>query len=225
MTRYYHYLRVVMVQDAIKYLLNHDFPIHSCLDIGCNRGYYSAIFGDLGAQVDAVDPDLRSDRVIHHPNVVYHKADFLKWNSDKKYDVILFFEVYEHIPPDSREIFIEKIKQSLNPGGIILFSGPNRISLFYFGGFIKSLIPLTLGKIQEIDWHYRIPFYYYHKMFENNQSQIVSWQTNGVLFVFSNKIESILGKHCIQLLLDLDRRVSGLTSGLGANYFCIVQVK
>ncbi|WP_265580843.1 class I SAM-dependent methyltransferase [Methanofollis aquaemaris] len=214
-----------MVQDAIKYLQNNNFSIQNCLDIGCNRGYYSAIFGDLGAQVDAVDPYLRSDLVIRHPNVTYHKADFLKWTVDKKYDVILFFEVYEHIPPESREIFIEKIKQSLNPGGIILFSGPNCISLFYSGGFIKSLIPRILGKIPEIDWHYKIPFFFYRKLFKNDESQIISWQTNGITLVFSNKIELMLGKSCTQRLLNLDRCVSRLTSGLGANYFCIVQMK
>lgn len=225
MTRYYHYLRVVVVQDAIKYLQNNNFSIERCLDIGCNRGYYSAIFGNLGAQVDAVDPHLHSDLLIRHPNVTYYKADFLKWTLDKKYDIILFFEVYEHIPPEYRDIFIEKIKKSLNPGGIVLFSGPNCVSLFYSGGYIKSLIPLILGKIPEIDWHYRIPFYFYQKMFENDESRIVSWQTNGVLPIFSNKIESLLGISRIQKLLDLDRRVSRLTSGLGSNYFCIVHVK
>ena len=225
MTRYYHYLRVAMVCDAITAIQNNSISVESCLDIGCNGGYYSAIFGDIGAKVDAVDPHLCYESVISHQNVVYHKVDFLEWDSDKKYDVILAFEVYEHIPPENREKFIEKIRHSLNRGGIILFSGPNCISLFYFGGFIKSIIPLLMGKISEIDWHYRIPFYFYQIMLENDECKVGSWQTNGVILVFSNKFESILGKSLIQRLLNLDRRLSGVMPSLGANYFCTVQMK
>lgn len=225
MTRYYHYLRFSMVRDTIKSLQKNGIFFEKCLDIGCSRGYYSAILGGLGAKVDAVDPYLCFESIISHQNVIYHKVDFLEWESDKKYDLILAFEVYEHISPEKREEFIVKIRRSLNPGGIILFSGPNCISLFYFGGFIKSLIPFLLGKISEIDWHYRIPFYFYQKMLVNDEFQIISWQTNGVMLVFSNKFESILGKSRIQRLLNLDRRVSGIIPGLGANYFCTVKKK
>ena len=123
-TRYYHYLRwksILQYMDLIFKNVKADAKV--ALDIGCNRGYYSAKLGSLGFKVDAVDMNLDSYQLIHNPNVTYFEEDFLNWVPPRKYDFIMTFEVYEHIPLDKREKFIKKVVSLLNPGGTLLFSG------------------------------------------------------------------------------------------------------
>ena len=76
--------------------------------------------GDLGLKVDAIDLNLESYQLMYNPNVTYFEGDFLNWVPPRKYDLIMTFEVYEHIPPNEREKFIQKTVTLLNPGGILL---------------------------------------------------------------------------------------------------------
>ncbi len=174
------------------------------LDIGCNRGYYSAKLGNLGLKVDAVDLDLDPYQLIYNPNVTYFEEDFLNWVPPRKYDLIMTFEVYEHIPPNEREKFIQKVVGLLNPGGILLFSGPNCLSLYYGAGYVKDSIKKVFNYTDEIDWHYRIPYQYYNQIFASRSLEITNWHTNGVFPIFSNKLERPLEVLSIQLITDLD---------------------
>jgi len=193
------------------------------LDIGCNRGYYSAKLGSLGFKVDAVDMNLDSYQLIHNPNVTYFEEDFLNWVPPRKYDFIMTFEVYEHIPLDKREKFIKKVVSLLNPGGTLLFSGPNCFSLYYGAGYVKDSIKKAFGYTDEIDWHYRIPCQYYAQIFTSQNLEITNWHTNGVFPVFSNKLERPLEVLSTQLITDLDLSLSMIFKGLGANYFAILK--
>ena len=128
-TRYLHYLRWRSVLQSLNIILKYvKTDAKTALDIGCNRGYYSSKLGDLGLKVDAVDLILTPSR-ISNSNIMYFEDDFLKWNPPRKYDLIMASEVYEHILPSERGLFLEKIVTTLNSGGVLLFSGPNCLSL------------------------------------------------------------------------------------------------
>ena len=223
-TRYYHYLRwksVLQYTDLIFKNVKTDAKI--ALDIGCNRGYYSAKLGSLDLKVDAIDLNLESYQLICNPNVTYFEGDFLNWVPPRKYDLIMTFEVYEHIHPNEREKFIKKLVTLLNPGGILLFSGPNCFSLYYGAGYVKDSIKKAFGYVDEVDWHYRIPYQYYNHIFASQNLEITSWHTNGVFPVFSNKLERILEILSTQLITDLDLTLSKIFKGFGANYFAILK--
>lgn len=223
-TRYYHYLRWKSVLDYIDFIFKNIKPdAKVALDIGCNRGYYSAKLGCLGLTVDAVDLNLNSYQLIRNPNVTYFEEDFLNWVPPRKYDLIMTFEVYEHIPQNKRQMFIEKIVNLLNPGGILLFSGPNCHSMYYGAGYVKDSIKKVFGCVDEIDWHYRIPCQYYNQMFASQNLEIINWYTNGVFPVFSNKLEKILKIFSTQFITDLDLSLSEILKGFGANYFAVLK--
>lgn len=223
-TRYYHYLRVLNVLQFLKYTFDKVKPdINTCLDIGCNWGYYDVMLGELGIKVDALDIDLDFSKVLRHPNVIYFKTDFLEWNTNKKYDIILALEVYEHLPPQKRSKFIEKIASLLNVDGILLFSGPNCMSLYYGGSHFNGMLKKVMGKIEEVDWHYRIPFFFYNHMLRNYNLKIIKWKTNGVFPCFSNAFEMILNNFSLQFLIGFDKYTSEFLKGLGANYICLLK--
>jgi SAM-dependent methyltransferase len=196
------------------------------LDIGCSYGWYSNILISNGVQsVDAIDLTSYKESVITDSRIVFHNEDFLKKKFDKKYDIILAFEVYEHIPEDKRPAFLEKLASLLNPKGMLVFSGPNSISLLYGCAFIVSTIKNLYSGKKEIDWHYRIPFFYYNGILENDSLTIINWETNGVFPLYPHSIERILGKKIIQIVADIDYCVAPVLKGLGANYFCVIQRK
>lgn len=223
-TRYFHYLRWKVVLQSIDNILK-DKNANKliALDIGCNRGYYSTYLGEYGVKVDALDVNLDLSKVLSNPNVNYIEKNILDMFPDKKYDLILAFEVYEHLSPNDRGAFIKKINDLLVPGGIFLFSGPNCISLHYGGGYIKSVIGKVLGYSGEIDWHYRIPFYYYNNLFFKQGFENISWFTNGIFLVISNKqecLKKLLPRQCV---LNLDSVLSNIFKGFGANYFVVLK--
>ena len=219
-TRYYHYLRVTNVLQFLKYTVSKVKPdINTCLDIGCNRGYYSTMIGDLGIKTDALDVDLDSRKVIKHPNVTYFKTDFLEWDTTRKYDLIIALEVYEHISTQKREKFIGKIVSLLNPGGILLFSGPNCISLYYGAGHLKGAFEKSMGKIEEVDWHYRIPFFFYNRMFTNHNLEIIKWRTNGVFPCFTNTFEKVLNDFLLRSSINSDKYISKFFRGGGCKLY------
>jgi len=208
----------------VKFILNGAKPdTKTVLDIGCNRGYFSAKFGEIGLKVDAVDLKLDRDRMIHSPNVIYFEENFLDWTPPQKYDLIMAFEVYEHIPPAEREAFIRKIDSLLNPGGLLLFSGPNCYSFLYGWGYVRHSIKRILGYIEELDWHYRIPYRYYNRIFTSQDFEIINWHTNGIFPVLSNKLEKIFDLLSAQSIINIDLLLSDLFRGLGANYFAILK--
>jgi 2-polyprenyl-3-methyl-5-hydroxy-6-metoxy-1,4-benzoquinol methylase len=223
-TRYYHYLRWKSVLQYIDFIFkNVKDDAKVALDIGCNGGYYSAKLGSLGLKVDAIDLNLKSYRLINNPNATYFEGDFLTWVPPRKYDLIMAFEVYEHIPPNERENFIQKIVNLLNPGGILLFSGPNCFSLYYGAGYVKDNIKQVFGYVDEVNWHYRIPYQHYSRIFASQNLEIITWHTNGVFPVYSNKLERILEILSTQLITDLDLTASKIFKGFGANYFAILK--
>jgi len=225
LTRYYHFLRfrkVITILDSI--FQKHEL-LHG-LDIGCSYGWYSNILISKGVQsVDAIDSTSYQESVITDSRITFYKGDFLTVELEKKYDIILAFEVYEHIPERERPAFLDKIATLLNPGGILIFSGPNSISMLYGCAFIVSFLKQYLASKKGIDWHYRIPFFYYNRILENDYLTIIKWETNGVFALYPHSLERIMGKTIIQSVADFDNLISPLLKGLGANYYCVIQRK
>ncbi|GAB2983572.1 class I SAM-dependent methyltransferase [Mucilaginibacter puniceus] len=101
--------------------------ITSALDIGCGAGNFGRILKTrFNAEVWGIEPDKKSaaiaegvlDKII---NDVFDDESLKKL--DRKFDVIFFNDVLEHVPdPDWA---LRKCHQLLNPGGVIVASLPN----------------------------------------------------------------------------------------------------
>ena len=194
------------------------------MDIGCSYGWYSNILISKGVQrVDAIDLTAYEESVITDSRITFYNEDFLEKKFDTRYDIILAFEVYEHIPADKRSEFLEKLSSLMNPGGVLVFSGPNSISLLYGCAFIISALKYLFSDKQDIDWHYRIPFFHYNRIFPNASLSILNWETNGIFPLYPHSIERILGERTIQTIVNIDAVIAPALKGIGANYFCVVQ--
>jgi len=99
------------------------------LDVGCGNGVFMKEAQRLGYKVVGIDFDRENIKIAREHfglNDVFPLTleELITSYQDKKFDVITFFEVLEHM--DNPGNFINSIKTGLKPGGHIALSVPNR---------------------------------------------------------------------------------------------------
>ena len=107
------------------------------LDIGCGGGLISEEVSKLGADVTGIDFVKENIKVAkmhakkNDLNINYIVKDFEKEKITSKFDVIIIFEVLEHL--NDWESFLKKIRLNLKKNGILIISTINKnlISKFF----------------------------------------------------------------------------------------------
>jgi GT2 family glycosyltransferase/2-polyprenyl-3-methyl-5-hydroxy-6-metoxy-1,4-benzoquinol methylase len=99
------------------------------LEIGCGSGYGTKYIAESGAQkVTAYDIDSKAidfaNKNFSHSNIVFAQGDAETLILNKKYDVILSFEVIEHL--NHPEKLLQTVSKSLKKGGVFILSTPNK---------------------------------------------------------------------------------------------------
>ena len=100
------------------------------LDVGCGGGIICEPLARLGAKVTGIDfaPNNIIAAKIHSKKnklkINYINKDIEKSKLDEKFDIILMFEVLEHL--DNWKKTINNIKKNLNKNGLIIISTINR---------------------------------------------------------------------------------------------------
>jgi 2-polyprenyl-3-methyl-5-hydroxy-6-metoxy-1,4-benzoquinol methylase len=119
------------------------------LEIGIGGGEMLAAAMEMGYNVDAVEI-CREDceKVASVLGIDIKWCDFLKFETTKKYDVIIMGDVLEHISEPVRAL--EKAKQLLNEDAVLWLSTPN-----YNSGFSR------LMKFKDAMWNQKNHFTYF----------------------------------------------------------------
>ncbi len=101
-----------------------DFSQHSVLDVGSGLAVFPAAMKRGGWQVSCVDPDPRN--VAHardYVGVTAYHADFAKFETEARFDVISLNKVLEHVPAPID--FLAHTKRFLKPGGFVYLEVPD----------------------------------------------------------------------------------------------------
>lgn len=99
----------------------------SVLDVGCGTGYGAHLLSETASSVLAIDnsPDAieycRQNFIA--PNLEFRVVDAASLNLDQKFDVVLSFQVIEHLPDP--EAFLRSLREHTRPGGMVLVTTPN----------------------------------------------------------------------------------------------------
>ena len=100
------------------------------LDLGSGEGFGSALLAGEAASVDGIDIDPRS---VEHsqlnygaPNLTFHQGSALELGAfaDDAFDVVVAFEVLEHLVAQAR--MLDEIDRVLAPDGVLIMSTPDR---------------------------------------------------------------------------------------------------
>lgn len=95
----------------------------SVLDVGCSGGFFLDRFYQKGNECYGVEFSKTAARIAGQRHIVYH-GDFANMNFDRKFDLIVFRGVIEHIPYP--KTYLDKAIKLLNTNGLIyLTSTPN----------------------------------------------------------------------------------------------------
>jgi 2-polyprenyl-6-hydroxyphenyl methylase/3-demethylubiquinone-9 3-methyltransferase len=99
------------------------------LDVGSGGGFLTATLSDAGHDVIGIDPSMASVREAdEHVQASFAVAtgESLPF-SDDSLDAVTCSEVLEHV--DDPEVVVAEISRVLRPGGLLVFSMPNRTLL------------------------------------------------------------------------------------------------
>ncbi len=118
----------------------------SFFEVGCFPGRYSALFGEKGFELNGLDltpavmnqlPEWFKEKRYNVGEFI--KSDFLKYNSNKQYDVVASFGFIEHFT-DWPSV-IQKHANMVKDGGTLIISTPN------FKGIIQRLLHSGLDEV------------------------------------------------------------------------------
>lgn len=96
--------------------------------------------------IDIIEPSPLYEEATHNVKkykkvTVYNKELKNMIKMKKKYDIILFLEIIEHL--DSPESAIKDIKKLLKPNGVLILSTPNKFVYYFFCRLKKEPIDPT----------------------------------------------------------------------------------
>jgi len=136
--RYYQYgIEIKSKENPLKFLGYSEeayYPIYKffknktgldILEIGCGYGYTSYAIRKQGNNVIGLDISQNAIKFANTNFGNFHvNFDVDKFVSDKKFDVIIATEVFEHL--ENPYLFVKKIKEFLKKDGKILMTTPNK---------------------------------------------------------------------------------------------------
>jgi 2-polyprenyl-6-hydroxyphenyl methylase/3-demethylubiquinone-9 3-methyltransferase len=120
-------IRMKYIQEVINKKQLNKFKI---LDLGCGGGLVSEGLSKLGANVTGIDfvkENIHSAKIHAQKknlNINYKILDFENENIPSRYDIIIIFEVLEHL--SDWKAFIKKIQSNLKSNGVLIISTINK---------------------------------------------------------------------------------------------------
>lgn len=99
-----------------KWIAEHISP-RNVLDLGCGPGIHTYSLNEIGIPCIGIDIDERVDSKNY-----IHRESLLDLNGKYKAKLAICFEVAEHIDPTHNDEIVEQIYQSIDSGGILMFT-------------------------------------------------------------------------------------------------------
>ncbi len=105
----------------------------SVLDIGTGYGFGANYLKKKGAKsVKGIDIDKEAinfaKKKFTTPYITFSSGDVTTYKFQKeKYDVVIAFDVIEHLPLKKHEVFLKKMKDVINHNGILIVGTPNKL--------------------------------------------------------------------------------------------------
>ncbi len=173
-------------------------PGRDLMEVGCGTGGFLQFAKEKGWNVFGIDSSSENISKLAEKGIEGSAVPFLAASAERKFDVIVFWDLIEH--PQDPFSFIQKSKDLLRPGGLVLIAAPHYPNLlsvvaswFYrlSGGKIKR--PAEKLYFLEHTSYFSVPTM--GALLEKGDLQIVkSWKTETDLdrYVFPEPLKTCL---------------------------------
>lgn len=103
----------------------------SVLEVGAGFGLFSMLLSKENSyEIEVIEPFNKSQYIFKDKNIIINRLTLEKYLTqvkNKKFDIIVLFDVLEHLNEPS--IILEKLNKILNKNGIVIIQLPNHNSL------------------------------------------------------------------------------------------------
>jgi 2-polyprenyl-3-methyl-5-hydroxy-6-metoxy-1,4-benzoquinol methylase len=134
-----------------------NFENKKILDIGCSYGWFEKFVGEKAEKIIGIDLDEKdlenAKSEVKLKNVKFEKGSALNLKKFKKdyFDIVIMFDVIEHIPKNSEDLVLKEIKRVLKKNGKLLISTPaNNFSNFFDPAWYFGHRHYSKSKMQNI---------------------------------------------------------------------------
>ena len=173
-----------------------------CLDIGCSSGVITSDVQPFFKFMVGIDYDIAGLRLIsdeQKAQTLFIRGDAMHLPFPKQsFDAIICAQIYEHVP-DGHNLFSE-IERLIRPGGIVFFSGPNKlfpIEPHYFLPFIHWLPEKTADRYLQLvkgKQYFDIKSRTFWELKKLMMAYDIFDMTLPVMRFFSNRHKSVMSK-------------------------------
>lgn len=135
------------------------YPEAQAIDLGCGRGEWLELLGEIGFNARGVDLDegmLEASRALNLKTELMDALTALQQLPDSSQAIVSGFHLIEHIPFDVLLALVKEAKRVLVPAGLLIFETPNPENLivgtssFYLDPtHVKPIPPLLLAFLPE----------------------------------------------------------------------------
>ncbi|MDN3988223.1 class I SAM-dependent methyltransferase [Zwartia vadi] len=135
------------------------YPEAQAIDLGCGRGEWLELLGEVGFNARGVDLDegmLQACRELNLKTELMDALTALRQLPDSSQAIVSAFHLIEHIPFEVLLALVEEAKRVLVPAGLLIFETPNPENLivgtssFYLDPtHVKPIPPLLLAFLPE----------------------------------------------------------------------------
>jgi SAM-dependent methyltransferase len=118
---------ILIPHEAFSIIANQicDLGGKSVLEIGCSSGHVIKSLLDRGKDANGVEVShLSMALAAFEVRSRIYFGDLISLNINKKYDIIVGMDVFEHLNPMKIDRYIERCNQLLNPHGILYINSP-----------------------------------------------------------------------------------------------------
>ncbi len=131
-----HEIRPLRIKYILRQFKAKNIKNLEILDLGCGGGLVSESLARLDAKVTGVDFVGNNIKIAkkhaksNNLEINYIKSDIEELNIKKKFDVVILFEILEHL--DDWKFFLSKLNKVVKNNGLIIISTINKNSLSKF---------------------------------------------------------------------------------------------
>jgi len=169
------------------------------LDVGCAQGWFLEVANRAGYNTEGIEPDSATIKKINGEYNIYIGYFPKDMPPNKKYDFIIFNDVFEHIP-DSTEL-LKGCSKLLSDNGFLIINIPMR------SGFFSKLGRLlyACGKREFLNRLWQFNFHSPHLYYYNRDNLIKIVEKNNFSFIKYRRLKTI-DFHGIQARIAMDKK-------------------